>query len=115
LLKKQNALRRAPEGTSVDTACSADPKLTAQRDPDTTKSVRPQAPDDRGESDYAFFSRRPGINSRIRLPFAGEFPPCVLEPGRAAFVYVTIERDRAGNPGTRARAIFYSDIEGGRA
>jgi hypothetical protein len=105
-----------PGGPSVDTACSADPKIrTAQRSSNTTKPAGPQAPAAAGQSDYDFFVAHPDVNTRIRLPFENEFPAGVLEPGRTAFVYVTIERDRAGNPGTRARAIFYSDIEGGNA
>jgi hypothetical protein len=71
--------------------------------------------DDRGEDDLAFFSRRPDINSRVRLPIDGEFPPEMLRPG--AFVHVLlVTRDPLTNePRTRARAIFYSDIDGGRA
>jgi hypothetical protein len=77
----------------------------------------PQAPpDNRGESDELFFSRRPSINERTRLPFPNEFAPGVLEPGRGAFVHVLlVTRDPKTNaPGTRARAILYSDM-GGRA
>lgn len=65
------------------------------------------------EDDLAFFSRRPSVNERVRLPFADEFPPELLRPG--AFVHVLLIRKSDGSPGTRARAIFYSDIEGGRA
>jgi hypothetical protein len=39
----------------------------------------------------------------------------VLERGRTAFVHVVIFRNSDGSPGTRARGIFYSDIEGGNA
>jgi len=71
-------------------------------------------PDDSGEDDLAFFSRRPTINSRIRLPFKDEFPE-LLKPG--AFVHVLlVTRDPVTHePRTRARAIFYSDIDGGSA
>jgi hypothetical protein len=83
--------------------------------PDTLKASASQAPpDDRGEDDLAFFTARPGVDSRIRLPFADEFPNELLKPG--AFVHVLLIRDPLTNaPRTRARAIFYSDIEGGRA
>jgi hypothetical protein len=74
----------------------------------------PFAPDDRAESDLEFFTARPNVDSRIRLPFAGEFPDELLT--RGAFVHVLLIRDPETNePRTRARAIFYSDIEGGRA
>jgi hypothetical protein len=64
----------------------------------------PQAPpDDRGEGDLEFFRARAGINSRIRLPFENEFAPCVLGPGRSAFVRILIERDADGQPKRRAR------------
>jgi hypothetical protein len=75
-------------------------------------------PDDRGESDLAFFRRRPHVNSRTRLPFANELPLAVVElaGGREMFVHVVVERDPVTNePGTRARGIFFSDIAGGRA
>jgi hypothetical protein len=83
---------------------------------DTPKASEPQAPpDNRGEDDATFFSRRPSVNSRVRLPFKGEFPDDLLKPG--AFVHVLlVTRDPLTNePRTRARAIFYSDIEGGNA
>jgi hypothetical protein len=74
----------------------------------------PFAPDDRNEDDLTFFSRRPSINERVRLPFENEFPAEVLKPG--AFIHVLLIRDPlTREPRTRARAIFYSDIEGGRA
>jgi hypothetical protein len=49
------------------------------------------------------------------LPIDGEFPPETLRPG--AFVHVLlVTRDPLTNePRTRARAIFYTDIDGGRA
>jgi hypothetical protein len=71
--------------------------------PNTTPPIETQAPDISGESDFAFFSRRPSVNTRTRLPFENEFPPGVLEPGRGAFVRVLIERDETGQPKRRAR------------
>jgi hypothetical protein len=73
--------------------------------------------DDRGEDDDTFFRRRPHVNERTRLPFDGELPPAMvaIARGRSVFVSVAIQRDRAGNPTTRARAVFCSDIDGGRA
>jgi hypothetical protein len=69
--------------------------------------------DDSGEDDETFFRRRPDANVRVRLPIAGEFPPGAIDPGRVAFVHVQVERDPAtGEPGTRARAIFYTNDEG---
>jgi hypothetical protein len=80
----------------------------------TPKASEPQAPDDRGEDDLTFFSRRPNVDARIRLPFNDEFPDELLRPG--AFVHVLLIRDPLTNaPRTRARAIFYSDIDGGNA
>ena len=80
----------------------------------TPKPAELQAPDISGESDYAFFSRRPGIDSRIRLPFPDEFPVCVLLPGRPAFVRVwMIQRDPDGRPLRRRRALRF--CKGGTA
>jgi hypothetical protein len=81
--------------------------------PDTPKASEPQAPDNRGESDLEYFNARPNVDERVRLPFANEFAPELLKPG--AFVHVLLIRNSDGSPGTRARAIFYSDIEGGTA
>jgi hypothetical protein len=72
----------------------------------------PQA-DDTGESDYAFFSRRPGVNTRVRLPFENEYPICVLAPGRGAFVRILIERSADGQPRRARRRLRFCD--GGRA
>jgi hypothetical protein len=82
--------------------------LARQPDPSNTltapKSQAPPCPtDDAGESDLTFFSRRPDVNTRTRLPFPNEFPAGVLEPGRCAFVRVLIERDADGRPKRRAR------------
>jgi hypothetical protein len=74
----------------------------------------PFAPDDAGESDLEFFIARPNVDERVRLPFKDEFHDELLTPG--AFVHVLLVRDPLTNePRTRARAIFYSDIEGGSA
>jgi hypothetical protein len=67
-----------------------------------------------GEDDLEFFTARPDVDSRVRLPFENEFGPELLRPG--AFVHVLLIRDPLTNePRTRARAIFYSDIDGGHA
>jgi hypothetical protein len=66
------------------------------------------------ESDYEYFSRRPHVSTRTRFPFEGEYPVCVLLPGRPAFVRIQIERDADGRPKRRARRRL-SFCEGGRA
>jgi hypothetical protein len=68
----------------------------------TPKPARPQAPpDDRGESDFAYFSARPGISSRKRLAFDFEPLPGLLESDDSvAFVSVRVQRDGAGLPQT---------------
>jgi hypothetical protein len=87
----------------------------------TPAATKPQAPPllahTAGESDLAYFTARPGISTRTRLPFPNEFPPGVLEPSRVAFVHVLlVTRDPKTNaPATRARAIFYADNRGGCA
>ena len=82
-----------------------------------TAHAPPNMVDNASEDDETFFRRRPNVNARTRLPFENEFPPGVLEPGRGAFVHVLlVTRDPKTNaPATRARAIFYTDIAGGRA
>ena len=94
------------------------PNAVCQDEPESiSQPDRPQAPpDNRGESDFDFFRARPNVNTRTRLPFAGEFPPGMLEPGRSVFVHVFLaSRDPKTNaPGTRARAILYAD-DGGTA
>jgi hypothetical protein len=85
---------------------------------DTPSPDEPQAPDISGEDDLTFFSRRPRVNTRTRLPFANEFPPGVIDAGRIAFVHVVTLRDPLTNePTTRGRGVFYADSsdEGGRA
>jgi hypothetical protein len=66
--------------------------------------------DDRGEDDFAFFSRRPDLDTRTRLPFPNEFPAGVIDVARVAFVHVVMMRDPVTNePTTRGRGVFYSD------
>jgi hypothetical protein len=80
----------------------------------TPSPAQLQAPDDAGESDLEYFNARPNVDARVRLPFPNEFAPELLKPG--AFVHVLLIRDPLTNePRTRARAIFYSDIDGGSA
>jgi hypothetical protein len=71
--------------------------------------------DNAGESDLEFFSRRPSVNERVRLPFAGEFAPEPLRPGAFVHVLLVTRDSKTNEPRTRARAIFYSDIDGGNA
>jgi hypothetical protein len=79
----------------------------------TPSKCENQAPDDRAESDLEFFTARPNVDSRVRLPFENEFDE-LLAPG--AFVHVVLVRDpETGEPRTRGRAVFYSDLEGGNA
>jgi hypothetical protein len=84
---------------------------------DPTNNPKPaelQAPDDAGESDLAFFRRRPHVNVRTRLPFENEFPPGVIDADRVAFVHVVTIRDPLTNePTTRGRGIFYADSSDG--
>jgi hypothetical protein len=68
-------------------------------------NARPAPPDDAGESDYAFFTKRPHIDSRVRFPFENEYSSYVLAPGRSAFVRIQITRDSAGQP-KRARRVL---------
>jgi hypothetical protein len=77
--------------------------------------LRPESwPDAAGQSDYDYFAAHPNISSRIRLPFADEIAPELFEQSsRRAFIHVFIIRNSDGSPGTRARAVFYS--EGGTA
>jgi hypothetical protein len=72
-----------------------------------------QAPDDAGESDLAFFTKRPNVNTRTRLPFEGEFPPGLIDAERIAFVHVVTLRNPVTNePTTRGRGVFYADERG---
>ncbi len=82
--------------------------LNSQNTPNATKPQAP--PDDRGESDLTFFSRRPGVNSRKRLAFENEPPPGVLErDDSVAFIVVRLERDAAGKPATILPEIAYGE------
>lgn len=84
--------------------------------PDTPNASEAQAPpDDRGESDFAFFTARPHARHRIRAPFPREFPPEFLthRDGGTAVITVVIERDAAGRPTRRGRGIAF--IPGGSA
>ncbi|SIO49417.1 hypothetical protein SAMN05443247_06443 [Bradyrhizobium erythrophlei] len=66
------------------------------------------------DDDRAYFVAHPDNNERVRLPIEGEFPPCVLEPGRAAFVRISlIERDADGRPKRARRRLRF--CEGGTA
>jgi hypothetical protein len=77
-------------------------------------TLRPFAPDDRGESDFEYFFSRKNVFERLRLPFPDEYEPDVLEPGRSAFVRIRIERDAFDLPKRRAkRHLFF--CYGGRA
>jgi hypothetical protein len=75
--------------------------------------ARPAPPDDRGEDDLTFFTRRPNVNTRTRLPFQGEFPAGLIDAERIAFVHVVTLRDPLTNePTTRGRGVFYADERG---
>jgi len=89
-----------------DAASSGGPRIDRKLNNgqiNTPKPARPQAPDDAGESDLDYFTARPSANVRVRLPFPNEFAPGVLDPGRAAYVRIAIERDAYGQPKRRAR------------
>jgi hypothetical protein len=79
--------------------------------------IPPNMADTAGQSDYDYFVAHPNVSTRTRLPFPDEFPAGVIDAGRIAFVHVFLaSRDPVTNaPGTRARAIFYSDDDGGSA
>ena len=73
------------------------------------------APDNSGESDFDYFTRRPHARHRIRAPFPREFPPEFLthRDGGTPVITVVIERDARGRPTRRGRGICF--IDGGRA
>ena len=74
------------------------------------KHAPPNMADNTGEDDLTFFSRRPHVSTRTRLPFPNEFPPGVIDAARVAFVHVVTIRDPVTNePTTRGRGVFYSD------
>jgi hypothetical protein len=118
LAEKGKGLRRASQAPSTNDDTSTTSKLIAsvstpiksKHSPaDPRPAPRRIIPDDAAESDYSFFSRRPGISERIRFPFENEFAPCRLEPGRSAFVRIRIERDAAGQPKRARRALRFCD------
>jgi hypothetical protein len=83
--------------------------------PNTPSPARLQAPDDAGESDWAFFRARPGATIRTRLPFPDEFPDDFIAcGGGVAFVRVAVVRDDRGLPVWAARSVMFC-IQGGNA
>ena len=72
-------------------------------------AVPPQ--DDAGEDDATFFTRRPEVQHRFRLPLPDEFSAAILSEarhqarGREVLVMVVIDRDASGRPSTRARGL----------
>jgi hypothetical protein len=77
-------------------------------------STPPFAPDDRAESDLEFFTARPNVDSRIRLPLAHEFPPDVMSAlGRTVMIRVVVERNPITHEPTMWRNVFH--VEGGTA
>jgi hypothetical protein len=84
---------------------------------DTPKPDQLQAPpDNTGEDDQSFFTRRPEARHRFRLPFPGEFSAAILSEarvqarGREVLVMVVIDRDTW----TRARGLLVC-LPGGTA
>jgi hypothetical protein len=78
----------------------------------TLKPDHPQAPDDAGGDDLTFFSRRPNVCTRTRLPFEDEFPAGVIDIARVPFVHVVTLRDPLTNePTTRGRGVFYAETD----
>jgi hypothetical protein len=56
------------------------------------------------DDDRAYFRTHRDVCERLRLPFPNEFPACcVLEPGRAAYVNIIVERDASSGQPRRAR------------
>jgi len=89
-------------------------EIDPTNNPNASTSQAPCPADDVGQSDYDYFVAHPGVDSRVRLPFADEVLPELMGQGsRRAFIHVFIIRNSDGSPGTRARAVFYS--EGGTA
>jgi hypothetical protein len=70
------------------------------------------APDISGEDDFTYFTSRPNARHRVRWPFPHEFPNELLTH-RNGGTAVVMERDTAGRPTSRARAICF--IDGGTA
>jgi hypothetical protein len=71
-------------------------------------------PDDRYESDFAYFRAHKTAKIRNRFPFPGEFAAEDLaEGGLACFVHAIVERNAAGQPIRRARWLLF--CQAGRA
>jgi hypothetical protein len=77
----------------------------------------PQAPDNSGESDGAFFAARPQAQTRRRLAFPAERDALVEEfpqiAEREIFVEVTMTPAAAGQPPARTRVLSFAS--GGNA
>jgi hypothetical protein len=89
-------------------------QLASRLGPSNTPLLdRLQAPDDRYESDFAFFRRCPHAKIRNRFPFPGEFAAEDLaEGGLDCFVRAIVERN-PGQPIRRARWLLF--CQGGTA
>jgi hypothetical protein len=73
-----------------------------------TAPIPPFAPDDRYESDFAYFRARPHAKIRNRFPFPGEFAAEDLtEGGLDCFVRAIVERNGSGQPTRRARWLLF--------
>jgi hypothetical protein len=71
---------------------------------------RRHPPDDAGETDLEYFSRRADINCRSRLAFDGEPPAALLDDeSEIAFIRVWLKRDADGKPATIFREIVFGD------
>ena len=55
------------------------------------------------------------VGSGVSEIFCARFPAALLRPGAFIHVLLVTRDPKTNEPRTRARAIFYSDIEGGRA
>ena len=75
-----------------------------------TPAPSPMA-DDSGESDFAYFTKRPQARHRLRQPLPGEFSTEILSDariqarGREVLVLVVTDRGASGIPSTRARGL----------
>jgi hypothetical protein len=111
---KPAALARQPESISKQSqsqqqphGLDSEPQSARQLNFSPADARRP--PDDRGESDLVFFTRRPGAVTRTRLPFPAELPievwQAAVDAGLAGFVIVT----RApGSPWVRSRKFVFT-------
>jgi hypothetical protein len=119
LRDKKNASKCVLGGASTEKVSNRTSKLLTASGPPynhfsaPAADARPAPADNAGESDYAYFVARPHIDSRIRFPFENEYPPCVLAPGRSAFVRILITRDATGQPKRARRVLRF--CKGGRA